>query len=107
MCYQCYGKVPRVGGRPLPVMTQILSVTDRHMLASSKRNSGIRIEYAKQRMGEVSMYRRCMTEWGCASVHVCMYMSVCICVFVNTVQLCDNTVVWYVMVCERCKVSAI
>ena len=80
MCYQCYGKVPRVGGRPLPVMTQILSVTDRHMLASSKRNSGIRIEYAKQRMGEVSMYRRCMTEWECACL--CMFACICLCVFV-------------------------
>ena len=56
MCYQCDGKVPRVGGARTTSMhgINILSVTDRHMLASSKRNSGIRIEYAKQRMGEVS-----------------------------------------------------
>ena len=50
-----------------------LPATDRHVLASSKRNSGIRIEYAKQRMGEVSQPQ--LLGNLCTSVCLCMLAS--------------------------------
>ena len=69
-----------------------------YMLVTSKRSSGIRIEYAKQRMGEV---RVCVCVSVCLCVCVCMCVCVCVCVVCVCVYECVCGVCVCMCVCSR------